>query len=99
MQIPVLIERVPGNGYRASGAEPFALAAEGPTRDAALASLKEQLEARFRNGAEVVSLEVGNLPHPLAEFVGMFKDDPLLEQWKRAMADYRRKIDRDADRP
>jgi hypothetical protein len=99
MQIPVLIEPIAGKGYRARGGEPLPLTAEGPTRDAALASLKEQFEARLGNGAEMVPLEVGVQPHPLAEFVGMFKDDPLLPRWKRAMADYRSKIDREPDLP
>ncbi len=99
MQIPVLIEPIDGHGYRARGGEPLALTAEGPTREAALARLKEQLQARLRNGAEVVSLELTVMPHPLAEFVGMFKDDPMLQEWKKAMADYRRKIDQDPDLP
>jgi hypothetical protein len=93
VQIPVLIEPIAGNGFRARGGEPLALAAEGPTREAALAKLKEQLAARLRSGAEIVSLEVSAEPHPLAEFVGMFKDDPKIEDWKQAMAAYRRKID------
>jgi hypothetical protein len=29
MQIPVLVERVKGNGYRARGTEPFAKSAKG----------------------------------------------------------------------
>jgi hypothetical protein len=99
VQIPVLIEPIAGNGYRARGGEPLALTAEGPTREAALAKLKEQLQTRLRNGAEVVPLDVCPEPHPLAEFVGMFKDDPLLDPWKQAMADYRRRIDRNPDLP
>ncbi len=76
------------------GGEPLALTGEGSTREAALANLKEQLQARLQSGAELVPLEVVPAPHPLAEFVGMFKDEPLLEPWKQAMAAYRRKIDR-----
>jgi hypothetical protein len=93
MQIPVLIEPIAGNGYRARGMEPLALTAEGPTREAALARLQEQLYARLRNGAEIVPLEVVGGPHPLAEFIGMFREDPRIEDWKKAMAAYRRKID------
>jgi hypothetical protein len=93
MQIPVLIEPIAGNGYRARGGEPLALTADGPTREAALAKLKKQLEARLRSGAEILPLEVFAGPHPLAEFVGMFKDDRGIEDWKQAMAAYRRKID------
>ena len=99
MQIPVLIEPVAGNGYRARGGEPLALTAEGPTRELALARLKEQLQAHLRTGAEIVSLELAPEPHPLAEFVGMFKDDPMLEEWKQAMAEYRRKVDENPNRP
>ena len=99
MQIPVLIEPVAGNGYRARGGEPFALTAEGPTREAALARLKEQLRARLEGGAEIVCLELGPQPHPLADFVGIFKDDPMLDEWKQAMASYRRKIDERPDLP
>jgi hypothetical protein len=97
MQIPILIEPVPGNGFRARGGEPLILTAEGPTREAALANLKEQFKARLGNGAEIVPLEVAPEPHPLAEFAGMFRDDPLIEEWKQSMAEYRRKADRDPD--
>ena len=56
MQIPVLVERVAGNGYRARGAEPLGFVAEGPTRETALAKLKELVQARLRQGAEIVSI-------------------------------------------
>ncbi len=99
MQIPVLIEPIAGNGYRASGAAPLAVVVEAPTREEALAKLKEQLQARLRNGAEIVLLETGREPHPLAKFVGMFKDDPGIKNWKKSMAEYRRKIDRHPELP
>jgi hypothetical protein len=99
MQIPILIEPIAGNGYRARGGEPLPLSADGPTREAALAKLKEQLEARLGAGAEIVPLEVSAGPHPLAEFVGMFKDDPRIEGWKRSMATYRRKMDQKPNLP
>ncbi len=41
MQIPVLIESIAGNGYRARGGEPLPLTADGPTREAALHNLRE----------------------------------------------------------
>jgi hypothetical protein len=99
MQIPVLIEPIAGNGYRASGGQPLDVVVEAPTREEALAKLKEQLLARLRNGAEIVPLEMAPQPHPLAKFVGMFKDDPLIKDWKKSMAEYRRQIDKDPDRP
>jgi hypothetical protein len=97
MEIPILIEPIAGNGYRARG-ELFGLCADAPTREEALAKLKEQLQARLRAGAELVPVEVPT-PHPLAEFAGMFKDDPGLDDWKQAMAEYRKGIDEDPDVP
>jgi hypothetical protein len=74
MRIPVLVERVKGNGYRARGTEPFALSARGATREEALAKLRAKIRTRLQNGSEVVGLEVGPEPHPWMEFAGMFKD-------------------------
>jgi hypothetical protein len=48
MQVSVLIERVPGNGYRAKGGEPFCLSAEGATRDEALQGLDGRPVQRHR---------------------------------------------------
>src|SRR5436309_2885043 len=99
MQIPILIEPMAGNGYRARGGEPLGLTAEGSTREEAMANLKEKLHVKLREGAVVVPLDLPSPAHPLAEFVGMFQDDPLIEEWKKSMKAYRRKRDKDADRP
>jgi hypothetical protein len=96
MQIPVLIEPIARNGYRARGIEPFAVSAKGATREEALAKLRAKIEKRLKKGAELVGLEVGGpSPHPWMEFAGMFKDDPWIEDWKRAIEEYRRQVDED----
>jgi hypothetical protein len=97
MQIPVLIERIARNGYRARGGEPFALSARGSTPEEALAKLRTKLQARLKNGAAIVGLEVGAASDPWLAFAGMFKDDPLIEDWKKSVAEYRRKVDEDPD--
>jgi predicted RNase H-like HicB family nuclease len=99
MEIPILIEPISGNGYRARSGEPLASTADGASQDEALTNLKEKLQARLCNGAVVVPLELPSQEHPLAEFAGMFKDDPLLKEWKKSMAAYRRKIDMHANKP
>jgi hypothetical protein len=99
MQIPILIEAIAGNGYQARGGEPLAMTAEGGTQEEALANLREKLQARLCQGAVVVPFDLPGQPHPLAEFVGMFKDDPLIKEWKKSMKAYRRKRDKDADKP
>lgn len=54
MQIPILIERIESNGYRASGGEPLAFSADGTTQEEALANLKAKLHDRLRGGGIVV---------------------------------------------
>jgi hypothetical protein len=71
MQIPILIEPIAQNGFRARSAEPFALSAEGAAPEEALANLKEQPAARLRNGTAIVPLDVPAAPHPLARFARM----------------------------
>lgn len=99
MQIPVLVERVKGNGFRARGSEPFAVSATGTTRKMALARLRARIEARLKNGTQLVSLDITSEPHPLAEFAGMFKEDSMFEDVIRIMADNRKKMDADPNIP
>src|ERR1700722_6876298 len=99
MQIPVLVERLKGNGYRARGKEPFAVSARGATREEALAKLRAKIQTRLKNGTEIVGLEVGSQPHPLAEFAGMFKDDPDFADVLKIMAENRKKMDEEPDVP
>jgi hypothetical protein len=99
MQIPIFIEPVHGNGFRSRGGEPFGLSVEGATREEVLSKLQEQLQARLRAGAELVSLEMPRAENPWQEFAGMFKDDPYFEEWQQSIADNRRKIDEDPEIP
>jgi predicted RNase H-like HicB family nuclease len=101
VEIPVLIEPVAGNGYRAKSGEPLALTAEGATRDEALRKLRELLQQRLHGGAEVAAVEVpgSTAPNPWVEFVGMFKDDPYFDEWQQAIAENRRKADEEPDLP
>jgi hypothetical protein len=81
MQIPVLIESVPGSGYRATGGEPFAIVVEGPTREDALARFKDRIASKLQNGATVASVELSD-EHPWAKSFGIFdKSDPLVQEW------------------
>lgn len=68
--------------------------AKGATKAEALAQLRRAIVERLK-GIEIVPLEV-ELPeagHPLARLVGMFREDPLYDQFLEDMADYRREID------
>jgi hypothetical protein len=86
MDIPVLIEQVPGNGYRARGGEPFALVAEGATPEAALAHFRERVSEKLRDGVRVASIEIQTEAHPWLPFAGMFQEsDPLVQEWLGAV--------------
>ena len=98
MQIPVLIERVARNGYRAKSAEPFKVSARGATREEALAKLRAKIQTRLKKGAEIVGLEIGPPPHPWMKYAGMFKDDPWIEDWEKSMAEYRQQVEDDPTR-
>ena len=98
MQLPILVEPVNGS-FRARMAEPFALSAEGGSRDEAVAKLQEKIQARLSQGAEIIPIEVPPPAHPLAEFAGMFKDDPDFDDVEKLIAENRRRMDNDPDVP
>ena len=71
------------------------------TRGEVLAKLQEQLQARLRAGAELLSLEVTEplAGNPWLQYAGMFEGDPYFDEWQQAIAENRRKIDEDAEIP
>ena len=97
MQIPILLMPIPGNKFRARVGEPFSLSFEGETRDEAVQKLKEQIAGMLSGGGEIVQLEIQETEHPLKRFAGMLRDDPLFDDWQRAIADRRRELDADPD--
>ncbi len=99
MQIPILIEPIAGNGYRARGGEPLALTAEGATAEEALEKLRDLLDHRLAGGAQLVPLEVPDSGNPWMKMAGIFKDDPLFDDWQQAIADYRQKVEDDPEIP
>jgi hypothetical protein len=97
MQIPILVEPISANGFRASTGAPLHLHADAANRAEALQALRELIDRRVAAGAELVELTVGAAAHPLAKFAGCFKDDPLLQEWKDAMREYRDQVNADGD--
>jgi hypothetical protein len=99
MEIPVLVERVEGDGYRARGLEPFGVTGEGATQEEAVRKFREQVESRIAAGARLVQV---NIPerheHPWDRFFGTLQeDDPAIKQWEQFVEEYRREIDEDTD--
>ena len=100
MYISVLVEPVPGKGYRARGGEPFAFTAEGESRDEAVRRLRELIQNRLQNGAQLIQVEITSSEPPYARFAGTWKpDDPFIEEWKQAMEEYRSQVDENLEMP
>lgn len=71
--------------------------AQAPTKEEALKTLRQLIDARLQN-TEIVSLEI-DLPqgeHPWMRFAGMFKDDSDFEEVLADINYYRQEIDREA---
>src|SRR5262249_11258065 len=100
MKIPVLLEPVGENRYRASCGAPFLCTAEGDTPHQAYKKLEEEVRARIKAGACLVSLDVPLVENQAMAYCGIFsKDDPVVQEWLRAIEEYRRKADEEPDLP
>jgi hypothetical protein len=99
VEIPVLIERVASNGFRVSGTSPFPFTVEGTTREEALGKVRELVEKRAAEGAEVTTVQLTRPRAPWAEFAGTLRGDPMLGAWKAAMEAHRQKVEEETDLP
>ena len=99
MEVPVIIEPISGNGYRATGAGGLSigLTAEGATEAEAIARLAEQVQTRVNAGARLMELSVAADAAPWKQDAGYLRDEPLYDLWREAMEEYRRKLDEDPE--
>ena len=99
MVIPVLGEGISANHFRAATGQPLRLEVEASTRSEAIEKLRRLIDSRIAAGAEVIDLPIRTEAHPLASFAGLLRNDPLVEPWKQAMAEYRDQNDRIRETP
>jgi hypothetical protein len=96
MDLPVLVEALANGAYRARLRQPLELTAEAATRAQALADLRLLLEEQLRQGKEIASIQVPNGQPPWLAAAGIFRaDDPVVQEWVKAMQDYRDEAERD----
>jgi predicted RNase H-like HicB family nuclease len=98
MKIPILVQSENGNGFRAEVLPTQDFAAEGPTAEVAMEKLREVIQTRLDKGAEIAYLEFAEKDNPWLQLVGVYKDDPYLDDYKQAIAEYRKQVDEDPDR-
>jgi predicted RNase H-like HicB family nuclease len=98
MQVPILIEWLPDNGFRATAGFPFCLTAEGKTRDEVLQKIRGLIDGYLTVGREILQLEVPIPDNPWLRSAGTLDpDDPLVQEWLQIMEENRRKADNDPD--
>lgn len=99
MQIPVLVEPVASNGFRAKTGEPLPVSAEGATVEEAVRNLLAALEHQLKDGKQLRTVDVPPA-NPWLALAGMHDpNDPLIQEWKGEMAAYRQEVENDPDRP
>lgn len=99
MHLPVLVEPVANNGYQAKFAV-LDLLGEGATPEQALRALEIHLQRRLNQGARLTSLQVPAADNPWLAMAGMHDpNDPLVQDWEKSMADYRRQVEEDPNYP
>jgi len=90
MEIPVLIEPIPGAGYRATGVEPFSIVVEGAMPEDALSRFKGRLTEKLSIGVRIASVALPNSEHPWAKFAGKYdENDPVVQKWLQIMREQR----------
>ena len=98
MKIPILVQSENGNGFRAEVLPAQTFFAEGPTAADAMANLHGMIQAKIDQGAEIAYLEFAEKENPWLQLIGVYKDDPYLDEYKQAIAEHRRQVDEDPDR-
>lgn len=99
MKIPILIEPTADQRFRATGGAQLVGSVEADTPGEAVEKFKELIRERVKNGAQIASVELPDGEDPWLAGAGMFRDDPLYDDWQQAIGDYRRAADETADAP
>ena len=96
MQIPIVVEAVGQDQYRAEAPAPFSVTADGKTSAEAVQNLRERIAEEFSNGRKIVliDLPMGD-ENPWIQFAGHLKDETFLSDFQAGLAEYRRQRDPD----
>ncbi len=94
MRIPIVIETLPNNRFRAKSTAEFPLVVEANTPEESLRIWRERYASVLPSDAELVAVEPSVCDaHPFAKFIGTQKNDRLVELWRDGLAEYRRERD------
>ena len=98
MEISVLVEPTRSQGFRATAPSHPEIAAEGPTEEAAIRTLHDQLCERLKL-AKMVKVNVPMISDkPWMSAAGCLEHEPDQEAYRETILEYRRQVDADASR-
>ena len=99
MEVSVILEKVDGNGYRATTLVPAMLIAEAPTRDEAVDKIQSLIMEKFSH-AELIRVKIPEIAdaNPWLAIAGTWRDHPDLDEVLENITAYRREVDADPDR-
>jgi hypothetical protein len=99
MEIPVLLEALPADGYRATTLTAAPVSAKAPSRQQAPEQVCRLVQEQFARG-EVVRLQVAlpGEPHAWHPFAGTWKDHPDTASFEERMRKHRCQVDADPER-
>ena len=99
MDIPILLEPLPADGYRATSLLPTRLSVEAASREEALRQVTRLVHEQLAH-SEVVHLNVplAGESHPWRSLAGTWKDHPDIDEFDQHLSDYRRQVDADPNR-
>lgn len=97
MQIPIIVETVGTERFRAQGLAPFLAVAEGKTTEEAVCKLRDEIRKEIEGGKRVVMLDIPTKDeNPWLAMAGWLKDDPLYGEWRAEVEAYRDQCDIEA---
>jgi hypothetical protein len=94
MQIPILIEPLEGDRFRAKAGAPFELSEEAATKEEAVCLLQARISEQLASGAELWMVSVpGSAAKPVGLVGGLAKDFPHWDEFVQAVESFRRQED------
>ncbi|MCC6493669.1 MAG: hypothetical protein IT424_11690 [Pirellulales bacterium] len=97
MQIPVVVESVGSDHFRAQSLPPFSAVADGTTKEEAVSKVRDELNKQIEEGKDVVMVEVETkAENPWLKIAGRLKDNPSFDEWRAEVEAYRRQCDVEA---
>jgi hypothetical protein len=97
MQLPIVVESIGSDQFRAYGLPPFTATSEGKTSKEAVDNLRQELQKEMAAGKQIMMIDVpAPQENPWLAMAGWLKDDPLFDEWRAEVEAYRKQCDDDA---